>query len=181
MTKTSAQLPEFSRPVQLADLETAPQTLTFTATEAECATLAERFGVLGVTSLTATVTLRAASAGATADLSLTAGVDQKSVISLEPVQEQVAEEWQVRYLPPRMVPEAEDAAAVDVDTQEDDIEVIEGETIDIGETIAQQLSVALNPYPRGGDERLEDHWQNDAEEETGEHPFDVLKTLRQNT
>lgn len=170
--------------MQLAELETAPQEMTFTATEAECAALAQRFDILKVVSLTATATLRGASGGATADLTLTAEVEQKSVISLEPVREQVSETWRVRYLTPRMAaPETEDAGAVDIDSEEDDIEVIEGESIDIGETIAQQLSVALDPYPRGRDERLEDYWQDDAEEgaDSDAHPFDVLKTLRQKT
>ena len=99
---TDSKSLEFSRPVPLGELETAPQEMTFTATEAECAALARRFGTLGVASLTATARLRGGSGGATADLSLTAEVEQKSVISLEPVREHVTEEWRVRYLPPGM-------------------------------------------------------------------------------
>ena len=70
----------------------------------------------------------------------------------------------------------------------DDAEPLEGETLDIGEIVAEELSLAMDPYPRRRDIDLtaidlgpdvslvdEDGAENHAEKRK---PFDVLAALR---
>ena len=47
-----------------------------------------------------------------------------------------------------------------VDLESDAAEPFDGDAIDIGEAVAQQLALALDPYPRAPEARLE--WSGDA-------------------
>lgn len=176
---------EFRRLVHLPSLESGPQTLTFTATAEECEALAERYGISRVMGLSAVAELDPSpEGGVEAELSLDADVEQQSVVSLKPVQSHIAERWHVSYLPKSQIKEPEKAGEeMEIEAEEADIEPIEGESIDIGETIAQQLSLALDPYPRLEGESLEDYWRSSDEEErpADRNPFEILRKLKQDT
>ena len=177
--------PEFSRMVHLADLARNDLTTTWTATGAECAALAKRYRVLAVHALSAQVSVSAiGGGGALAEIAFTADVEQHSVVSLEAVRQTVSDTVTVRYLPEAKVAAYEALLEEEGDaTPEEDIEAIDGESIDIGETIAQQLSLALDPYPRQAGEKFEDYWDSsdgDGPPE-GRNPFGILKNLKQDS
>src|SRR6185437_8510044 len=64
-----------------------------------------------------------------------------SLDKLEPVRNRVAESFAVLY------GEGGEAREVTLDGEAETIEPIVGGVIDIGEAVAQQLSLALNPFP----------------------------------
>lgn len=141
-----AELPEFSRIVDWAALATGPVHRSIEATEAERAALARRFGLVALPALSAEVTLTPIAAGQVRlDGSLSARVVQSCVVTLEPVEADIAKSFTVFYA------EAAPPAAHSIDLPIDDEawpEAIVDGRIDVGEAVAQQLAVSLDPYPR---------------------------------
>jgi hypothetical protein len=141
-----AEHPEFSRIVDRAALAALPVHRSIEAGEAECAALASRFGLVALPALSAEITLTPAAAGQIRlDGRLTARVVQSCVVTLEPVPAEIAESFTLFYA------EAAPPAAHSIDLPVDDEawpEPLVDGAIDIGEAVAQQLAVALDPYPR---------------------------------
>lgn len=157
--------PEFSRPLALGMIGPEGRTERLVAGPAERAALAGRFGILSVEALEAELALQPEADGAVrATGRLTAAVVQPCIVSFEPVAQVVAEPVALRLLP--MGREPEDGP--------DDIDEIptEGDVADLGEAIAQQLALALDPYPRAPGAALPAEVQEDA------GPFRSLAALR---
>jgi hypothetical protein len=51
-------------------------------------------------------------------------------------------------------------------------------SLDIGEAVAQELAVALDPYPHAPGAALESAWQPEAAAEESAKPFAALEKLR---
>jgi uncharacterized metal-binding protein YceD (DUF177 family) len=131
--------PEFSRLVRLG-LE--PREVTLEATEAERAALAARFSILGIGALRATLRLQPEPGGSTRVRGrLTADVEQSCVVTLDPVTQRVDVPVDLRILEEGEVPADDDPDSPD------EIESAGGQ-VDLGEAVAEQLSLALDPYPR---------------------------------
>jgi uncharacterized metal-binding protein YceD (DUF177 family) len=143
----TATMPEFSRPVSVARLAAgAEASYRIAANEEERRRLAERFGLIGIGSMTAEIRLRRLSGGRIRlDGELTADdVVQECVVTLEPFASRVDDRFTVIY-----GEVAEDTLDVLlVDGEEELIEPLAGDVLDIGEAVAQQLSLVLDPYPR---------------------------------
>jgi len=134
--------PEFSRPVETARLKRDEQRFEIAANKAEREALAKRFDLLALGSLNADVRLGQIPGGLirlTAEL--VADVTQECVVTLAPVQSRVAESFSVLY------GDGGEAQEVNLDGAAETIEPIENGIIDIGEAVAQQLSLALDPFP----------------------------------
>ena len=138
--------PEFSRPVEAPRTTGRPATHKIAANADERAALAQRFGLLSLDRLEAEVRLERL-AGGLVRLSSTLSADavQACVVTLEPVPARIAEEFSMLY------GEGEDLRDVTLDGEEEPVEPLEGGRIDIGEAVAQQLSLALDPFPRAPD------------------------------
>jgi hypothetical protein len=133
--------PEFPRPVSLARLPEAGREERLVATPAECAALAKRFAIPSVDRLEARLLLRPEPGGAVMVTgTLCAGVVQACVVSLEPVAQQVEEAVALRLLPPGQEPSDDPDGPDEIAT--------EGDAVDLGEAVAEQLALALDPYPR---------------------------------
>jgi len=133
--------PEFSRIVSLARLPERGREERLVASPAECAALARRFAIPAVNRMEAVVRLcPAPGGGATVAGRLSAEVVQDCVVTLEPVVQAVEEEVALRILAPGESPSDDPEAP-------DEIEA-EGDVVDLGEALAEQLSLALDPYPR---------------------------------
>ncbi len=133
--------PEFPHPLVLAHVPAAGQALRLEADAAQCAALARRMGILAVHALAADLTLLPLEEGRIAVTGLMrAEVEQECVVSLEPVRQRVEEGVAWRLLPDGLEPS-------DGDDDPDDIEG-PGGVVDLGEALAQQLSLALDPYPK---------------------------------
>ncbi|MDE2228222.1 MAG: DUF177 domain-containing protein [Alphaproteobacteria bacterium] len=133
---------EFARPVELSRLSRGEQHFEIIANAAERTALAARFGLLGLDKLEAVVRLgRIAGGLVRLEAEFAADVTQSCVVTLEPVRNHVAEGFTVLY------GAGAEAREVTLDGAAETIEPIAGGAIDIGEAVAQQLSLALDPFP----------------------------------
>ncbi|WP_203074313.1 YceD family protein [Falsiroseomonas ponticola] len=137
--------PEFSRPYRLGN---EPKALELAATPAECAALARRFSILGIAGFTASLSLKAETGGTVrARGRLHAAVTQECIVTLDPVDQVVDAAIDLRILPDGVPPTDDDPDSPD------EIESAGG-FIDLGEAAAEQLALALDPYPRRPDAAL---------------------------
>lgn len=157
---------EFPRPVAVGRLA-EEEVHRIEATPAERAALARRFGLRGLESLGAEVRLAPLGRGVRLDAALEANVVQECVVTLEPVPNHVSERFTLVY--------GGAPASPDEDTV---VEPLENETIDIGEAVAQQLSLALDPYPRAPGAAIDPRWTGGEE---GKGPFAALGKLKKTT
>ena len=134
--------PEFSRPVPADRIGPGGLEQTIEATAAERAALAVRLGVPEVLALAATFRLSRGAAGRIAARAHLAGrLVRECVVSLDPFTADIAEDFSVAF-----VPEASLDAAIDLEG--DDEIPYTGGVIDIGEAVAEQVALTLDPYPR---------------------------------
>jgi uncharacterized metal-binding protein YceD (DUF177 family) len=167
----SAPQPEFSRPVSVSRLPPGGQ-FRVAAEPREREALARRFALVAIDRLEAEIRLtRLANAALRLDGRLDADVVQSCVVTLDPVPAHVADEFTIVF-----TPEIAAAREVELTGEEEAVEFLEGDTIDLGEAAAQQLSLALDPYPHAADATLP------AEASTAllaeDHPFAALARLR---
>ena len=116
------------------------------ANERECAALAQRFDLVGISKLEAQLKIAPEGGGMNFTVSgnLEADLVQSCVVTLEPLPAHIKQSIKVHYAPA----EAMGAGAAERATDEDDMEVIENGIIDLGELVAQHFGLALDPYPR---------------------------------
>ncbi|MDP7546963.1 MAG: DUF177 domain-containing protein [Alphaproteobacteria bacterium] len=144
-------MPEFSRPVQVDAIGADGAVLEMQADAAERAALAERLGLQSVADLQVVVSLRRTAAGLVRlNVDFSANVVQSCVVTLEPVAAKVADRFS-------LLCEGEQKREKRSDTEgevfvdpfgEDPIEPLEDGRIDVGELVAQHLSLSLDPSPR---------------------------------
>lgn len=138
--------PEFHRPVAVAQIGAAGLVREVTARPEECTALARRMRLPAVAALACRFELRAAPGGVVlAEGHLVARIVQECVITLEPFEATLDERFRVRF-----VPEADGGAEAEamLDPDSEDEIAYRGAAIDLGEAAAEQLALALDPYPR---------------------------------
>jgi uncharacterized metal-binding protein YceD (DUF177 family) len=133
---------EFSRPIDVARLGAAEVRYDIAATEAERTALARRFDLLSLDRLEAQVTLRRVARGMVRmNAALSADLVQTDVVTLDPVPGRIEDDFTLLF-----AAEASDAGALDPEAEL--VEPLAGGRIDIAEAVVQQLSLAIDPYPR---------------------------------
>ncbi|MGE5271633.1 MAG: YceD family protein [Thiohalocapsa sp.] len=136
--------PEFSRLVPLARLGFEPFRQEIEAGEAERAALAQRLDLVSLDTLHASVELvRQGQDRILLRAGFEAAFVQSCVVTLDPVPGTLKAEFTLIYGPPEI--EAEAAGGVEDDAA---FEPLSGQAIDIGEAVAQELALALPPFPR---------------------------------
>lgn len=139
--------PEFTHPVKAGHIHAQPQTHELTADKAARSALAARFGLPGIAALAGHFTLTHERGGViAATLKMQARVTQLCVVTLEPFEAEVAERVALRFVPATTAEEDEDFAPELLEGP-DEIPY-ENDVIDLGEALAEQLALALDPYPR---------------------------------
>ena len=157
---------ELYRPLSLDRIGPRGLDLTVEANPAECTALSVRMKLPAVLALSCAFHLtREGRDRVSVRGVLRARVTQTCVISLEEFDASVEEIFQVRF-----VPSGDESE--DVDPQSDDEIPFEGNLIDLGEAAAEQLGLALDPYPRRPDVEMPV-----AEDDPGPHPFAALRRL----
>ncbi|GAN77093.1 YceD family protein [Acidisphaera rubrifaciens] len=137
--------PEFSRPYAVSAVGPEGRTAEVEAGHGERALLASRFGLPAIESLRCRFLLRPLRGGAlSADGVLEARVRQVCVITGDEFESVVTEPFVLHF-----VPESALSEEIDVDAP-DEIPIV-GSHIDLGEAAAEQLALALDPYPRHPD------------------------------
>jgi uncharacterized metal-binding protein YceD (DUF177 family) len=140
--------PEFHRPAPAERVGEAGFEQRVEADAAERAALARRLGVPALAALACRFRLTRAAGGApgviVAEGHLEAQVTRVCVVSLDEFEVAVEEKFRVRFAPAGL-----ESDQFDLDA-DDEIPYRSG-TIDLGEAAAEQLSLALDPYPRKPD------------------------------
>ncbi len=169
---------EFSRPLELGELEHGEVVRELGADAVELAALQTRYGVDEVRSASAQLTVSPQPQGAVKVTGvIRAEICQSCVVTLEPVQETLEETISVNYLPPG-AEEPADSSESDLESEEE-FEAFDGVCIDLGELTAQQIAAAIDPYPRKDGVTFGNQGQlRDNEPEERDNPFAVLQKLK---
>ncbi len=167
--------PEYSRPIPIDSIGEQPKSLEIAADEGERAALARRFGLVAIAKLEAVLTLSRRGEQVAVEGALAAAVTQACVATAEPVAAEIEAPFRILFRP---LPEVE-ASDEEVELSESDMDVVfyGGSEIDVGEAVADTLSLSLDLYPRApnADEILKAAGVM-GEEEAG--PFGALAGLR---
>lgn len=165
--------PEFSRPIRLDQIGGQPRRIEIEADAGERAALAERFGLLSLDSLSASLSVEQGAQGIMATGRVTGRVVQPCVATAEPVPATIDEAVSLRFLPEPESPDEE----VELDAGEVDTVFYTGGAIDLGEAAAETLALALDPFPRSPNaaQALKEAGVL-SEEEAG--PFGALAALK---
>ena len=170
--------PEFSRKVRLDTLGAQPRDLELAAEPGERAALARRFGLLALDRLEAEVTVSRRDDEIALQGTLGAEVSQACVASGVPVPVALIVPFDIRFRPQP----APGGAGEEVELGEGELDVVfyDGGEIDLGEAVAETLSLNLDPYPRApeADAVLRAAGVTREGEEEKESPFAALAGLK---
>ena len=165
--------PEFSRRVSLMRLGPEPFRQRIEATLEEREKLSRRFDLLALDHLVAEVELcRQSGQVIRLKAAFEAEFEQCCAVTLDPVRGAISNRFSLIFGP---APEDEQEIALSGD--EPAFEPLTGDAIDIGEAVAQELSLTLPEFPRLADATIDDL----AAAEPAEGPFAALASLRKNT
>jgi uncharacterized metal-binding protein YceD (DUF177 family) len=159
--------PELHRPIPVERVGQNGLDVTIEATRAECAALAERMNLPAIQRLVCKFQLsqlglrRVLATG-----HLQAEVTQTCVITLEDFAATLEEDFRIRFVP-------EDEVTDELDLDKDDEVPFGNGVLDLGEAAAEQLGLALPPYPRMPGAEMPS--LDEAEED---RPFGTLERLR---
>jgi uncharacterized metal-binding protein YceD (DUF177 family) len=169
---------EFSRLWALDGVPPGGASVALKATADECRALAERFDLVRLDRLEGEVRLERI-AGDLLHVTgrLHAEAAQRCVVTLEPVAATIDVEFDRLFS--RDVPE-EAAEEVEVDPEAELPEPLPEGGLDLGEILAEELSLALDPYPRSpdADQKLAALGIAADEGDAAGNPFSTLASLR---
>lgn len=172
--------PELSRLVAIEGISTdRARAEVITATPAECKALAERFEVRELENVKATINIRRVAGGTAVKLDgdIEADVVQSCVISLADVHDHIKAHFETFF-----TENAEDVTD-DIEFSPDDDdppEMVQNGQIDLGEVVAQYLSLEIDPYPKAPGVSLPAQ-HTEAGAEVKNNPFAVLGALKDKT
>ena len=148
---------EIERVVDLDRMGPSGAALEIAASDGERAALAKRFGFLGLLAFSARVTVdRKVGGQVVVEGRLRGKVVQACILTLDPVAQDLDETFRIvfkRDFEDEKDPESGDAV---INSQADAPEPLQGNMLDVGEIVAEQLSLAADPYPRKPGVKLED-------------------------
>ncbi len=165
---------EFSRLIEVEALGSDPVERRIEASAAERAALVRRFGLLSFDRLEADLQIRR-EPGRRVLVSgrIEAAYQQRCVVSLVPVASRIDDRFETVF--------TDDPAQIETPGDWDDdeeFELYEGGTIDIGEATVQQLAVRIDPFPRAPGAAVADKYRpEDTAAERGNRPFEALSSL----
>jgi uncharacterized metal-binding protein YceD (DUF177 family) len=185
---------EFTFNIPAAKIGADPYKASFSADAKALAALAKRYGIMSVDALSGDVSLRREGDGMTIAVTghFTAKVTQACVTTLDPVKDEISETFEGWFLDESQaasferarkrkleielgdMPLEENEVPVADEREEPDV-VVNGQ-VEVGELVAQYLSLSLNPYPHS-DVAIEKGPIGDEAELKKPSPFAVLKDL----
>ena len=179
------QKSEIERIVDLERMGPNGTALDITASDSERAALARRFGFLALPAFSARVTVDRRPGGQiVVEGRLRGRIVQACILTLDPVTQELDDTFRIVFkqgLAEERDPESGEAV---VSAQADAPEPLSGNLLDIGEIVAEQLSLAADPYPRKPGVKLEDVLPKPRKDsrqgrhEPRRHPFAGLAALR---
>jgi uncharacterized metal-binding protein YceD (DUF177 family) len=158
--------PEFSRLLRVDRVPPTGSTEAISADAAERLALAKRFDLIAIHSLAAEIDAQPVKGrGLTLNARIKAEVEQSCTVTLDEFTLLVQTEAQRVYLPEGSRTSGEN---------DDEMDTIKGDSIDLGEFVAEEFGLALDPYPR----KPGVSFQADATLAAGNSPFDALDKLK---
>ena len=146
---------EFSHKVTVDPWPEDGLVVDLTATDAERDALRARFDLVDIASLRASARIDKRMMELVLAGTIEAVVSQACVVTLKPVAATLEVSFERHYRPrkahEKMIAAGEAMAAEAIDEDEIDVDILEGGDIDIGEVIAEEFYLALDPYPRIAD------------------------------
>lgn len=179
MSGTAAEATnEFSRIITPDRLGGASVSESIEASDPEREAVARRLGLLSVDSLAAQATVKSVGGRLfRVQGRWEAEVQQACVVTLEPVAESLGGEFEASYEPDDGRGRGHEADVLVDPEAADPAEILPEEGIDLGELVVQELSVALDPYPRVPGVEVPAEYRPPKVEEV-EGPFSALKVLK---
>jgi uncharacterized metal-binding protein YceD (DUF177 family) len=179
------QKSEIERIVDVDRMGPSGTALEITASDAERAALAKRFGFLDLPALSARVTVDRRPGGrVVVEGRLRGRIVQACILTLDPIAQDLDEAFRIVFkqdLAEEKDPESGEAL---VSAQTDAPEPLPGNLLDVGEIVAEQVSLVADPYPRKHGVKLEDVLPKPRKDgrhgrhEPRRHPFAGLAALR---
>lgn len=181
---TTAETPEFSRPIAAEGLPDRESRHKLEATDAERAALARRFDVNGVDEVKAMVRLTPAAKGIVRmEGDFDVRLSQLCCVTLKPLEAHLTATFSREYSHYALEEQEENKGAVlDFDgDMPDPVEPIIDGRIDMGEAVVEEIALRINPFPRA-DGAVFDGVSGDEEGESGDvaaaNPFAALAGLK---
>ncbi|MEK6216107.1 MAG: DUF177 domain-containing protein, partial [Boseongicola sp.] len=172
----TGELPVLSVVQALTELSAAGREIKLSATPEERKRLAAAFGVLEIPELTATLLLESTRKGARLSGKITSVVVQACIVTLEPVTQHIAEDIAVGFAPADSEPEGHESVEIDPDAPDLPDPIING-IIDIGRSVEEYLSLAIDPYPRARNAEIPADYRV-TKTNPSQSPFSALEALR---
>lgn len=173
-------VPELSRPTLTESLKPGVKDIRIEADARERAALARRFGIVSIESLAAVLRLavRADRRSVRVSGTIAADVTQTCVVSLEPMKNHI--DAPIERLYGEDVQEESVGSVLYLDDLEDVPEPIVAGAIDVGEAVAEQLALELDPFPRRPGVTFEGYRAGDGKgtQEGEQGPFAVLARIK---
>jgi uncharacterized metal-binding protein YceD (DUF177 family) len=176
---------EIERIVDLDRMGANGNAVDIVASDGERTALAKRFGFLGLPAFSARVTVdRRIGGQIVVEGRLRGKVVQACVLTLDPVTQELDDAFRLVFkkdLEDERDPESGEAV---LSAHADSPEPLSGNLLDVGEIVAEQLSLAVDPYPRRPGAKLEDVLPRPrgggrkGAPEQRRHPFAALAALR---
>lgn len=174
----------FSRTLAVDRIASQPFEIEIEADANERVALAARFDLLSLDRFTARFSVRRLRK----DLirvkgRIAAGLVQACVVSLDPVPAEIDEELELDFLESGGDRARDTADEIDLDAEgPDGPEPLLGSEIDLGEVAAEQLGLAINPYPRRAGAEVPAEWAGEEAPEPAPvekvNPFAALGKLK---
>jgi uncharacterized metal-binding protein YceD (DUF177 family) len=136
---------EFSHVIKLSEVGRHSRNIQLSADEMARAGLMVRFDLAALDSLKAEISLTHDAEDVVATGRFTADLAQYCIASHDPVPDKMDEAIHIRFIPE---PVANGEVELELEADDCDTMFHDGQTIDLGEAVAQSLGLALNPYPR---------------------------------
>lgn len=180
---------EWSHYIESETIGLKPMTLSLELEHNNLPQLCKRLGLHSIDNLRADLTLMRNQINKVIHIKghIHGTVEQNCVVTMEPVREEVSDEFEAWFAEPsqavsftkakreRMSLKEQDEQPI-IEEFDDPEKVVDGK-IDLGELVTQHLSLALNPYPRAESAEFEDKnvGLEDAPDGTYDNPFAALK------
>jgi len=162
--------------VSLGDLAAGPVRRRLAPDAEARAAIARRLSLTDLPVLSADIELRPWMDGCQVQGRFSATVTQVCGVSLEPFDQAIAGEIELRLVPAGSPNLPEDAGAGEVEVSldsPDPPEVLEGDAVDLEALLEEHLALEIDPFPRRPDAVFE--WSPEDREES---PFAALKALK---
>jgi uncharacterized metal-binding protein YceD (DUF177 family) len=158
---------EYSVEVDLGALPPGGKLFKLAAAKGDCARIAKRLGVISVKMCEGEIQLKAGKTTINVAGTVRAALIRECVASLEEMDEAISESFEIEFM--------RDESSLDPDEKIEEWErpeIHEGDMFDVGELLVQQVSLAMDPFPRKeGAKSLADEYGMEA----GSSPFAVLQ------